>query len=308
MLNWKKPTADLVPLMKECIRESGMTGSDTCAANIFLLREKYDTRIAVEDGFLYRWYQNDKIPGRSGVTFPLGKGNIADAIRRLAEDRRERNLPMDMILLGEDQIEELRSQNMEGSFTTDEANWDYVYDVEHLAFLPGKENNKKRNRVNRFMRRYPEWSIRYIDREEQEDLLADLLKVEERWLSAQEDKDPAISIEQSEIHEAVRLWNELPLIGAVIYAEDKPVAMTVASEINNGVYDILFEKSYGSYAQDGGFAMINKCFAEHLLENWNAKWINREEDMGIPGLRRAKMMYQPDLRFKKFEYRSAGIQ
>lgn len=76
--------------------------------------------------------------------------------------------------------------------------------------------------------------------------------------------------------------------GAVLYVEDKPVAMTLGSEISQNVYDVNFEKALREY--DGVYAVINNEFAKTLTKY---KYINREEDMGLEGLRKAKLSYNP---------------
>lgn len=76
--------------------------------------------------------------------------------------------------------------------------------------------------------------------------------------------------------------------------------MTIASQTSRGCFDIHFEKCYGEYAQNGGFAMINKVFAQKLTEDCGAEWINREEDIGLAGLRKAKLSYHPDKMLQKY--------
>jgi hypothetical protein len=124
--------------------------------------------------------------------------------------------------------------------------------------------------------------------------------VEERWFAAQTERVDSTFVERLEIYEACRYWEELGLIGAVVYAEEIPVAMTIASEISRGCFDIHFEKCYGDYAQAGGFAAINRYFAEYLVRERGAQRINREEDIGLEGLRRAKMAYRPDKMLEKY--------
>ena len=155
--------------------------------------------------------------------------------------------------------------------------------------------------MSRFLREYPDFEIRYTDREQSGVILQDMLRVEAHWLSEQEELPGSVLIERDGIEEAIKLWDQLALTGAVIYVAGAPVAMTIAAEISPEVYDIIFEKSYGEYAHSGGFAAINQLFARYLLEHRSVKWINREEDMGVPGLRWAKMAYHPDLHLKKFE-------
>ncbi len=301
MLDWKIPTKELVPDMQKIVSHTGSIASDACVSNIFLLRNKYDIRVAIKDGFLFRWYSKSEMPGRNGVAFPLGSGDVKGAIDSLISDRNKRGLPAQMILLNRDQKEYCSNNGIEASAETHESNWDYIYKSEHLAKLEGKENSKKRNRVSRFTREYPDWRIEFAGSDNTDSILKDMLSVEEEWLAEQEEMSESVLIERDEIKEAISLWKELPLSGAVIYVEDKPVAMTIASEISQGAFDILFEKSYGEYAQAGGFAAINKHFADYLHTVHNAHWINREEDVGMPGLRRAKMAYHPDIRLEKYE-------
>ncbi len=301
MLDWKIPTKELVPDMQKIVSGAGAIASDACVSNIFLLRKKYDIRVAIKDGFLFRWYRGSEMPGRNGVAFPLGNGDVEGAINHLICDRNKRGLPPRMILLNRDQREYCTKSGIEASFETNESNWDYIYRSEHLAKLEGKENSKKRNRVSRFIRKYPDWRMETVGSADNTYILNDMLKVEDEWLSEQEEIAGSVLIEKEEIKEAISLWKELPLSGAVIYVSDRPVAMTIASEISGGAFDILFEKSYGEYAQAGGFAAINKFFADHLRKVHGANWINREEDVGLPGLRRAKMAYNPDIRLEKYE-------
>ena len=98
----------------------------------------------------------------------------------------------------------------------------------------------------------------------------------------------------------MKLFAELEIIGALIRVGEKAVAMSIASEISPGVFDIHFEKCYGEYAFNGGYAAINYLFSGYLLEACGAKWINREEDIGIEGLRKAKESYHPDMMLHKY--------
>lgn len=299
MIEWKTPTIADVPEMKNIIGTSGAEGSDACAANIFLLREKYNIKIAYCEGALLRLYTGTRLPGRSGVTFPLG-GDTAKALDMLEEDAKERGKQPCFIFLTEEQRDILAERYPDMRFETSDGNSDYTYDATHLAELSGKENEKKRNRVHRFERLYPERIIKFSEREIPTFFTRDMISVEERWFAAQTERVDSTFVERLEIYESCRYWEELGLIGAVIYADEIPVAMTIASEISHGCFDIHFEKCYGDYAQAGGFAAINKYFAEYLVREHGAQRINREEDIGLEGLRRAKMAYRPDKMLVKF--------
>ncbi len=302
MIDWRVPTLEDVQKMRQLSEEAGVMGSDANAVNIYLLREKYNIKIAYVAGALVRLYTGTRLEGRGGITFPLG-GDTDKALQILEEDCIEREKPARFIFLTEEQRGIVSRHYPDMVFDTAEGNSDYTYTAEHLALLKGKENEKKRNRVSRFKRLYPDMEIRFAGDDPDAALLEDMVCVEERWFALQSERLDSSFLERIEIYEACRLWSELGLLGAVIYVGEVPVAMTMASKTSAGVYDIHFEKCYGDYAQAGGFAAINKLFAEHLLEEHEASWINREEDIGLEGLRRAKMAYRPDLMLEKYHSR-----
>ncbi len=89
----------------------------------------------------------------------------------------------------------------------------------------------------------------------------------------------------------------MSLSGGIIYVNDVPVAMTIASYISKDVVDIHFEKCIGEYAFNGGYAAINQMFAQSLK---GCPYINREEDINIAGLRKAKESYHPKIMLRKY--------
>ena len=88
----------------------------------------------------------------------------------------------------------------------------------------------------------------------------------------------------------------LKLRGGLLYVEGTPVALTLASPVSRRVADVQFEKALSAYT--GAYAMINQQFVRHELTD--AEYINRENDMGIEGLRRAKQSYYPVLLAQKY--------
>ena len=95
---------------------------------------------------------------------------------------------------------------------------------------------------------------------------------------------------------ALEHFEQLELSGGLLYVNDTPAAMTVASYINEDTCDIHFEKAVGECVTNGAYAAINRLFAQTL----NCTWLNREEDIGIEGLRKAKMSYHPKMLVKKY--------
>ncbi len=303
MIQWKTPEIEDLPEMRRILKGAGVQGSDTCAANIFLLREKYNIKISIQDGILFRLYTGTRLPGHLGMTFPVG-GDTGQAFRLIAGDSEENNTAVSFIYLTEEQKEIASSYYPKMVFDTYEGNSDYLYEASHLSGLEGRENSKKRNRVRHFIREYPDWEIRFLEDTASGDILQDMIRVEEKWFDLLGERVDSVFVERLEIYEACRYWKELKLTGAVIYAAGEPAAMSMASEISPGYFDIHFEKCYGSYAQAGGFSVINKFFTEYLMEKHAALWINREEDIGLESLRRAKMAYRPDKMLIKYHTRN----
>ncbi len=303
MLDWRAPGLDDIKLLEGCMNDHGMITSDCTPANIYLLREKYNIKIAERDGFFFRKYTGKGIPGRDGVTFPLGTGDIEDAIEALRKDRAEKGKPLDFIYLSNGQCEELSRLGLCHDFETERGNSDYLYTARHLADLPGRENHRKKNRANRFARMFPDSTIVFVT-EYDEKVCKEITQIEEKWFSDQEERIDSAFVEREEIFDACKVWNGIGLIGAVVYTADGiACAMSIAAPISEGYYDILFEKSFGEYAANGGFAYINREFAGYLMRERGAEWINREEDIDLPGLRRAKMSYNPDILFDKYHCR-----
>ena len=117
------------------------------------------------------------------------------------------------------------------------------------------------------------------------------MKVADEWFEERMSLEDKINdSEYGAIVEAVEYYSEFGLRGGILYADGKPVAMTIASPINKDICDVHFEKAVGKYAADGAYAVINRVLAISLSEY---TYFNREEDINIEGLRKAKMSYHP---------------
>lgn len=300
MLHWRTPQITDIKPLQRYMQEAQMMASDAAPANIFLLRNKYDIKIAESDGFLFRQYSCEHYLGRNGYTCPLGKGNFASAVDILQEDCKVRNTPLDFIFLTENQASALSACGIFTDFMSHDGNSDYVYSAEHLSLLSAAADQKKRNRLSHFTRTFPHTQTVIVN-ECLDKYCQDIMAIEEQWYTACPEQTVSVAGERESIMEACRQWQKLGLIGIIVYNSDQhPIAMSIASQISPGCFDIHYEKCYGEYAQAGGYAYVNQQFAAYLSSHCQAKWLNREEDLGIPGLRRAKMNYHPDLLLQKF--------
>ena len=180
-------------------------------------------------------------------------------------------------------------------FHPDRTFCDYVYSIEKLADLPGRKYQRKRNHVNRFYWDHPDCKTAEID----ETMLPAVKAMAEAWYEKRLAADPQgdYHMERTALHRALEHWTELGLTGLVLMEKDEIIAMTAGSFLNETTFDVHFEKAL----DEGAYAVINQAFARHLREKYPAlQWLNREDDMGMEGLRKAKLSYHPDHLVVKF--------
>jgi len=315
VIPFKSPELSDREAAAKAVAASGYIGSDASFANIYLLRKKYGTQVALQDGFLFRYYNGQG--SRRGYAFPLGEGDVGAALKWIADDARATGRPLEFCLVDESRAQILREYfktagaNGAGPllhFENNRGDSDYIYSAEGLATLAGNQYRKKRNHISRFNRTYGQFELQEITAEN----AGVALEIEKLWLKSvagdpaceptceceeaaraecSEDEKSRMA-EYCAIVEALENFDALQMRGAVLYVEGKAVGMTMASEIAPGAWDIHFEKVVGEYADNGGYAVINKMFAERLVAA-GANFINREEDIGLEGLRKAKLSYYP---------------
>lgn len=293
MLEWSIPEAEDEDWINSCIAVSGTMASDASFANIYLLRNKYSTKISRYKDFIIRKYSGKG--ARCGYTFPLGKGDVAKALAEIEKDAKECGECLQFAFVTEEQKEVLENaMPARFCYSSDAGDSDYIYLRSELASLSGKAFHKKKNHFSKFVRTYPDYKYYEIGACN----IYDAQKVADAWYYEHlQDEDASQLAEYKAIKEALENFEELGLIGGIIYVNDSPCAMTIASKINENTVDVHFEKAVGEYALNGGYAAINKLFSEKLD---GVTWLNREEDIGIEGLRKAKLSYRPKIMLKKY--------
>lgn len=257
--------------------------------NAYLWRYEFGIKFAVADDALIKAYFR-RDGSVWGYCMPAGK-NVTGAFEAIFDDANERGGRAHIVMLtGEQraQLEELYP----GKFTyvRSPENQDYIYLSEELASLSGKKFHAKRNHISKFNKAYPDSRLEPLCKSNEDDAVAVVRAwCEENGINPDEHDEFAV------IREALGLMDEYNMRGAVLYVRQKPVAMTLGSEISELAYDINFEKALREY--DGSYAVINNLFAKTLTQY---KYINREEDMGLEGLRKSKLSYKPCIILDRF--------
>jgi hypothetical protein len=186
--------------------------------------------------------------------------------------------------LNEEQISKLSGYNV----TTKDSDSDYIYSVKQLSELSGKKFHSKRNFVNRFTAKY-NYSFREYTSSDYEKVIG-LCK---KWLN---EKESDSLWEFNAIDNALKLVDELSLKIGLLEVGENLVATSISDIESNGVAHTLFEKADKEY--DGVYQAINYLTAKHILKD--CEIVNRQEDMGIEGLRKAKLSYNPIQIAKKY--------
>lgn len=178
------------------------------------------------------------------------------------------------------------------SMPTDIA-WDYVYSRESLATLKGKKLHGKRNHINKFLSKYPDYEYRKLD----PSMASDCIALYDQWMT-EKDGETAESLQNEKLSVELALNNmeTLGLTGGAIYIEGKLCAFTVGERLHPHMQLIHIEKADTNY--EGIFPMINQQYILHGCEE--VELINREEDMGIEGIRKAKRSYNPLKMIEKY--------
>lgn len=169
--------------------------------------------------------------------------------------------------------------------------YDYIYRRADLASLAGGKLKAKRNHVNKFLSEHPDFEYRPLTPA----LFDECRRLEALWREERGDTNPeygdTIAAEQRVVETVFAHWDELGMLGGSIFVDGCMVAFTYGSAVTNDTIDVCVEKADRNV--DGAFSVINQQFCAHLPEQFT--YVNREEDMGLEGLRKAKLSYHPEI-------------
>lgn len=229
---------------------------------------------------------------KSVYLFPVGNGDPKPALDAVIADARERGIPCRITGLLENDLAVLnRLYPEQFRYHFDRNTFDYIYAIEDLAELKGKRFQKKRNHINRFWQTHPDCRPEALSDEN----LSEVTAFAELWYVLREQEDPHADfhMEKAALFKALRDWKALHMEGRILRDGDRILAMTMGSPLSESTFDVHFEKAFD--IADGAYAAVNQCFARYLKEKYPALlWLNREDDLGIEGLRKAKLSYNPD--------------
>lgn len=262
---------------------------DFTFGNLFCWSVVENTKIAFFNNFLFiRFSDNEKLY----YTFPLGNGEIENAINLIIEDAKINNKKFQFVCLNKKQSEILKEIFKEKiKINKNRDAFDYVYSVEKLSTLSGRKYHSKKNHFNSFKNNY-----NFIYEEINENNLQDCIRFANEWYSETEATPPLLK-EQKVLIKAFENYFKLNLIGAIIKINEKIVAFCVGEKMyKENIFCTHFEKASSEFQK--AYTVINKLFSEISINNF--EFVNREDDAGIEGLRKAKLSYYPEFILEKY--------
>jgi hypothetical protein len=174
----------------------------------------------------------------------------------------------------------------------DRDDWDYVYLTSDLAELPGDKYHPKRNFIARCLAKH---KCKYAPIGTSE--INDCLQLQTTWCSLRDcSMIPSLEAENTAIKAVFDHYELLAVTGGAVYVHGKLEAFTLAEQLNDETAVIHFEKA--NQEIEGLYQVINQWFCQKALRSF--RFVNREQDLGIPGLRKAKMSYHPHHMVEKY--------
>lgn len=254
--------------------------------NNYLWSRRYPVTFAVIENTLVFKSEDEK---HLSFAFPAGEDeDIKKVLPVLKQYCEERGYPFSLYMVTAENFEKLESWypgRFEIEYDRDSA--DYVYESEKLATLAGKKLHAKRNHINKFKTAYENrWSYESMSKENLEDCFQMALKWRKQNECEENDEKCA---EMCVTLNSLRLFEELELKGGVLRIDGEVVAFTVGEELSKDTFVVHIEKAFAEI--QGAYPMINQQFVEHECKGYT--YINREEDTGAEGLRKAKLSYRP---------------
>ena len=287
-ITWKTIGLEDKPIIESYYAYEQSKCCEFSFSNNYLWAPFYDMEYGIIEDMLVFITRAEEL----SVGMPMAKDkesekNLVKAVNALEEMFAERGLPFQMHLVTEEKfavLEEAFPGRFCIEYNRDKA--DYIYDMEKMISLAGKKLHGKRNHINKFKENNPDWRYEPLSAE----------NVPACILMAEEWKEKNLCEEKGEKHmefcvtlRSLEEYEQLGLKGGVLWAGDRVVAFTLGEELNKDMFVVHIEKALAEV--QGAYPMINQQFLTHEASQY--AYVNREEDTGAEGLRKAKLSYYP---------------
>lgn len=298
MLGYKQIELSDKEILDHYFKNITNQNSETTFTNLYMWRKSYAVRWAVVNNHLVvepNAFESSWI--LPPYALEADRHLFPSALEAVIEDYRNRNktLVVRAITEAEKKLFDIYFPN-QFAYTEEREIEDYIYLGENLRTLSGRKYSKKRNHINAFKKDYPEYKFQEITKNNAEEVLNFL----ERWCgqrNAGEGLDDGLLEEREAIYYALNHVEELDFKGGLIRIGGSIKAFTLGEKINDDTVVIHIEKAFPDIR--GLYPVINQDYLNYFWPD--VTYVNREEDMGLPGLRKAKESYYPEYLLKKYK-------
>lgn len=277
------------------LAESDFKGCLYTFGNNYVWQDVYNAEIC-RYGDFYLLKNTDHSDGQPRFLYPAGNGDVRMLVSALREYCRGLDVPL-LMTANRECTEFLRSAYPDISAEADRDGFDYVYESCDLAELRGKKYHAKRNHLNRFYEN--DWSFEPIT----QDNIPECRSVLEQWLSSNDTADADKLTEAEVVRKSLDAYWQLGYEGGLLRVGGKPQAFTFGERSAADTFVVHVEKALLEY--QGAYTAVNCEFAKTLTERY--RYINREEDAGSEGLRKAKLSYHPAFLEEKYLITFGGM-
>ncbi len=298
MLQFHAPTVEDYAWIYPILYKAALPGADDTFHNIYFW-ECYYGQVALAEGFVT---QRLRQGAREVYLYPAGTGDVRPALEAVLEDAHARGARACLRGVTEEKRAELEALWPDRfSFTPYRDSFDYIYTVEELTQLHGKKLQAKRNHCNRFEAEHPSFTTQRITQEN----IGLCRQMAAQWYAMHEIGEE-LRQEQAAIARAFDAFASTHMDGLMLLEEGKVLGFSMGARMNERYYDVCFEKAFPDI--NGAYAMINREFSRLVASLYpEVEFLNREDDMGEEGLRRAKESYQPTLLLAKYMAEERGL-
>ncbi|MGL5124341.1 MAG: DUF2156 domain-containing protein [Fusobacteriaceae bacterium] len=285
-MNWKELTIDSKEIIST-YTENKFEICDYNFSNLYLWSLGDKLKYAIEDEFLY--IKGDYL-GEDSYLMPVSLKNnceiskIIKAVDKVIDKNKKLDLVSEKMKI---KLEDYYIfEEMENSF-------DYIYLVEDLVFLKGRKYSKKKNKLNQFNKSYL-----YTYEQINEKNLFEVIEFQKKWCKEREcDSVETLKKENIGLSKIFENFIKLKIKGGMLKIDNKVVAYALGEELTKDMFVIHVEKADEEYK--GSYQAINSIFLEK--ECLKYQYINREDDSGVPGIKKAKESYYPIKMEKKYK-------
>jgi hypothetical protein len=270
------------PILEEAFLKFPPVISEFTFTNLFIWRQAYQLRISHLKDFIC--LLADK--GDQCFFFPpIGEGDRAECFRILLQYLKKRGISPKIARVPESMVTQIDWKENGMRVELDRNQSDYIYLAEDLIKLEGRKYHRKRNHIKQFKEKYsyqylsltPEW-------------ISECLRLETEWCDLRHcEVVPGLANESVAIKEALTHFDQLNMKGGVILIDGKLEAFTLGEPLNPETVVIHIEKANPAF--EGLYPMVNQAFLEQAWSGY--AFVNREQDLGEEGLRKAKESYFP---------------